>query len=222
VQKPLPPAPPPPAAIIRRDSRLLRPSGSARDTVRTSLAPPPPPLLRDDPPPLNPPAQATTLLEHGPPGPPGVGAPPTATYSVCPGVTARSPMTRAPRPGVEGTPAVSLGAPGAPVASTCRVVTPAGTSNGCSPPVKPKVTVVGAGAWAATGGATAPGASARPRAASAVRRGRSPPWVVPRRISCLMGAASPWPAGYLPRSGAPGPAARVYSAPGPARRPRRP
>ena len=126
------PEPPPPAATMTRELRL---PACWLATVRTSLLPPPPPPISVlDPPPLNPPTQSTPR-----PHPPSVGAPPTLTYRVCPGDTATSLLTRAPRPPA-GPPYPT--APGAPTATTWMLLTPVGTTNVSCEPVGPNVHVV--------------------------------------------------------------------------------
>ena len=86
---------------------------------RMSVAPPPPrPGLLPFPPPFQPPVDAEF-------------PPPTNTNKTSPGVTGITASTRPPKP------AANVVAPAsAPIASTDKEVTPAGTMYDCTPPVK--------------------------------------------------------------------------------------
>jgi hypothetical protein len=133
---------PPPAATTSREFRLAKLPSEAQldphEIKRTSEAPPPPLpsekilgvlTLPPVPPPLKPPFPPCIPLGSPP-------LPPTSTYSVeVLGGRVISADTTAPRPVVPPDALSPLLLPGAPTATTCSCVTPAGTVNVCSLPV---------------------------------------------------------------------------------------
>jgi hypothetical protein len=110
---------------------------------------------------LKPPTQAVAGWQA-----PGglVGTPPTLTYSVWPGVTASLPATRAPRPARWK----SVSSPGAPMATTSMLSTPAGTVKLSSAPVKANAHVVVPPVREQVGAAPAVSTAATPSSAAAV------------------------------------------------------
>ena len=157
----LPPSPPPPPATIRRLSRL---PGPDLGIVLMSEAPPPPAPATGSlvssavPPPLKPPTRP-------------LAGQPTAISRTVPGVTLTVPVTCAPKPPEFG-PAVSE-PPGAPIATTCKEVTPSGTKKLSGAPVQVKLRVTGSALAADWLGSTAMETSAATATRTGLERARS-------------------------------------------------
>ena len=131
--RPGPPAPPPPPATTSREASDWHAGVAVVEQVRMSEAPPPAPpegavpKIVNTSPPLSPPPVPPSALSGAVAAPP---SPATSAYRVSPGLTASVALTEA------GTPPAAPPAPAPPLpptSVTCRLVTPAGTTNACSP-----------------------------------------------------------------------------------------